>query len=56
MRNERAALAVDLDHDDYHGNYYRNNATACGVADRKRAQPDRREPVLATSDRAPGTD
>jgi hypothetical protein len=54
MRNQREALAVDLDHHD--DDYYRNNPTAPGIADRKRDQPNRRQLILATSDSATRAD
>jgi hypothetical protein len=57
MRNQPEPIAGHLDHhDDYNGDYYRNNRTAHGSADRKRDQPNRRQLIHATSDSATGTD
>jgi hypothetical protein len=57
MRNQPEPIAGHLDHhDDDNGNYYRNNPTAHGSADRKRDQPNRRQLIHATSDSATGTD
>jgi hypothetical protein len=55
LRNQPEAVAVDLDHhDDYDGNYYRDNPAA--DADRERDQSHGRQLILATSDSAVGAD